>query len=216
MPLSWPLGLHEFWNTLPVQRISLRLGTAAPTSETGGGELISHARGARLWQGQVVLDKDHHRRWAEIEATLALLEQPGASFLLRDIRQQGLKEDPDMGLLGARLITIGSLAANNRELDLDGFAPGYKLSRGDLLGFSYGANPERMAFHRVVTGGAAQANGRIADVEVIPFLRPGAAVGAQVTLGTPLLKAKLPKAEYGAARAAISQGGTFDFIQTLR
>lgn len=216
MPLQYPLSLADFFDTLPVKNVIARPGRAVTTSETGGGEFIAHNRGARLWHGKVVLDKDHHRFWAATEAVLSLLEEAGASFLLWDVRMRGPIADPDKTLLGAATPVIADVAANNRELDLSGLPAGYVLQRGDLLGFQYGSNPKRYAYHRVVTGDTASLGGTARNIEVTPFLRPGAIVGTFVTLGTPVLKARLSEADYGASRAAISEGGSFNWIQTLR
>lgn len=216
MALAWPLAVDEFFAGLPIQKISFRLGRAQTQSETGGGELIQHGMGTRLWRGSVVLDKETHAYWAAVEARLALLEQPGASLLLWDTRMTGTLQDPGLTILGAATPVIDALAGNNRELDISGLPSNYEISRGDLLGFTYGANPTRYAYHRVVTGDRANLAGVARNIEVIPYIRPGAQIGAAVTLGTPVLKAIIPSAEYGESRATLSEGGSFQWVQTLR
>ena len=216
MALSFPLSLPEFFDSLPVSRVTFRVGRSVTFSETGAGERIAHSRGSRLWGGQIVLDKDTHAVWAAIEARLALLEEPGASFLLRDPRMSGPIADPAKILLGGAAPVISSVSANMRELELSGLPVGYVISQGDYLGFEYGSNPVRYAFHRVVTGATASGTGRAADIEVTPYIRLGAQIGAPVTLGNPVLKATIAEAEYGASRAVISQGGSLDWVQTLR
>ncbi|MVO16857.1 hypothetical protein [Parasedimentitalea huanghaiensis] len=216
MALTWPLPLNEFFDTLPIQKVTFQLANSATYSETGGGELITHKRGSRLWQGKIILDKDSHAIWAAIESRLALLEEPGASLLLWDVRLPGPIADPDKSILGPAVPQIRSLDPNNRELTLKGLPSGYVISQGDLLGFTYGSNPVRYAFHRVATGGTADGLGVTPNIEVRPFIRPGAAVDAVVTLGDPVLKAKITGADYGASRSTISEGGSFDWTQTLR
>ena len=216
MALSWPLAVDQFFDMLPIKRVTFKLGRSSTFSETGGGELIDHKIGARLWQGEIQLDKDFHRVWAAIEARLALLEEPGASLLVRDIRLPGPIADPDGSLLGANAVKINTLDANNREFSLKGLPDGYVISQGDLLGFSYGSNPVRHAFHRVVTGAVAAIGGVTPLIEVTPFIRQGVKTLAPVTLVAPVCKAKIVTAEYGASRATISQGGTLSWMQTLR
>ncbi len=114
------------------------------------------------------------------------------------------------------MVRIDTLDANNRELTLKDTPSGYVISQGDLLGFSYGSNPMRYAFHRVVTGATANASGITPKIEVIPFIRQGAAAGAVVTLVKPVCKAKIMVAEYGASTATVSAGGTINWMQTLR
>lgn len=216
MALTWPLSLTGFFEPLPIARVTFHLGRAVTVSETGGGDVISHQLGARLWQGQIALGKDSHRAFAAIEARLALLEEPGASLLIYDTRMPGPQGDPDGSLLGSNVVKIATLDANNREMTLKGLPSGYVISQGEFLSFEYGSNPVRFAFHRVVTGGAAGGNGVTPLIEVIPFIRQGAAVNAIVTLFKPTLKAKIMVADYGASSATISTGGTLNWMQTLR
>ena len=124
--------------------------------------------------------------------------------------------DRDHSLLGAAVPKIATLDSNNREMTVKGLPAGYVISQGDLLGFTYGTSPIRYAFHRVVTGGIANGLGITPDIEVIPFIRPGAQVNAVLTLGDPVLKAKLTNAEYGNSRSIISEGGSMSWTQTLR
>jgi hypothetical protein len=196
--------------------VTFQLANSVTHSETGGGEVISHRRGARLWAGKIILDKDYHAVWAAIEARLALLEEPGASLLIKDVRMPGPIADRDHSLLGAAVPKIATLDSNNREMTVKGLPAGYVISQGDLLGFTYGTSPIRYAFHRVVTGGIANGLGITPDIEVIPFIRPGAQVNAVLTLGDPVLKAKLTNAEYGNSRSIISEGGSMSWTQTLR
>ncbi|MFT5614575.1 MAG: hypothetical protein ACI8Q6_001855 [Granulosicoccus sp.] len=74
MALSWPLPLAQFFDMVPIQSVSFQLATARTFSQTGGGDLIAYRRDARLWKGEIKLDKDYHHVWAAIEARLALLE----------------------------------------------------------------------------------------------------------------------------------------------
>ena len=216
MALSWPLSRAQLFDLLPVKSVRFRLPGALSTSRTGGGEIIVHGLGARLWQGEIALDMADHANWASIDARLALLEEPGASFLLCDPRLTGPISDPGGAILGAAQPKIAALNANNRELTLKNLPADYLVSQGDVLGFSYGTNPTRLAYHRVVTGGVAGGGGTTPSIEVTPFLRPGAAVDAAVSLVQPTLKAVLVKADYGASRATLSEGGTISWMQTLR
>jgi len=201
---------------LPIKSLTSRPGRATSSSEAGDGSVITHQRGARLWQGTITLDMDAHEFWASIDATLSMLEEPGASFLFRDPRMTGPIADPQKVTLGAANPVISGLSGDTHGLDLSGLPAGYKLQRGDLLGFSYGANPTRYAYHRVFTGGIANLAGELSDLVVVPKIRSGAQVGAAVTLGTPVLKAILRQADYGASRSKISEGGSFEWVQTLR
>lgn len=215
MPLTFPLPTSEFLDLLPIKAVSSRPGRATTSSETGDGAVMYHRRGARLWQGRITLDMDAHAFWASVDATLSILEEPGASFFYRDPRMTGPIADPQKLILGAASPVIADLPTNAHELGLSGLPAGYVLQRGDLLGFSYGTSPTRYAYHRVFSGGTANLGGSLSDLMVVPKIRAGAQIGAAVTLGTPVLKATLKEAEYGESRAKISGGGSFDWVQVL-
>ncbi|MBY6091080.1 hypothetical protein [Maritimibacter alkaliphilus] len=216
MALTFPLSTALFFDLLPISRVTFRLGAALTSSETGGGEVITHRIGARLWTGEITLDKDRHRELAAVEALIALLEEPGASFLLHDKRQVGPRADPDGTVLGAAEPLIADLATDMSGLSLQGLPEGYSLSPGDYLGFSYGSAPTRHALHRLVTGGTASASGTTPTLSVVPALRLGVAPGTPVQLVSPSCKARLSSADYGTGKAVLSEGGTLSWTQTLR
>lgn len=216
MALSFPLSTAQFFDLLPIRAFRMKAGDNRTSSETGGGEFISAGRGQRLWQGEVTLDLDIHATIAGLDATLSLLEEAGASFLIYDPRKPYPAADPDGSILSGASPVIAALGQNNRDIAIGGLPAGYVITPGDLIGWTYGANPQRYAVHRFVTGGTATAQGVSPLIEVTPFIRPGAQLNAAVTLIRPPIKAKLPQADYGGGRSEISEGGTFQFIQTLR
>lgn len=213
---NWPLPTSEFMDLLPIAKVTSFPGRAVTITESAGGSIIPHKRGARLWQGSITLDIEAHEYWAGVEAALSFLEEPGASFLFRDPRMTGPISDPAKIILGAASPQISALPEDQRKLSLSGLPEGYLLQRGDLLGFTYASNPTRYAYHRVFEGGTAGSNGQISNIEVTPKIRPGATIGTPVTLGNPVLKANLKSANYGASRSRISEGGSFEWVQTLR
>lgn len=215
MPVSFPLDVSQFFDDLPVQNISFRLQDDSSFSRTGNGEVIKHNRGARLWTGRVELDIDEHAFWAGVDARLALLEEPGASFLIWDIRLPGLVADPDLSILGSATPALAAIGSNRHEISISGLPVGYRISRGDVLGFQYGANPTRYAYHKVAFGSVAGGAGTAAGVTVVPAIRPGASLGTLINLRAPVLKATLQNPEYGASSATLSEGGSFRWLQTL-
>ena len=86
---------------------------------------------------------------------------------------------------------------------------------GDVIGFQYGSNPVRYAYHRIFQGSVADGSGRTGLVTVIPAVRPGVSPNAPVTLQQPVVKAVLQTAEYGATSGKLSEGGRFEWVQTL-
>ncbi|WP_439523169.1 hypothetical protein [Marivita sp.] len=216
MALSFPLSTAQFFDLLPIRRFAMKPGDNRAFTELGGGELIAAGRGQRLWQGEVTLDIDVHDTIAGLDATLSLLEEVGASFLLYDPRKPFPAADPGGLLIAGSSPQIATLNANNRELTLSGLPAGYVLTPGDLIGWTYGASPTRYAVHRIVTGGSANGSGVSPSLEVTPFIRQGVSAGASAALVRPPMKAKFPEASYGAGRAVVSEAGSFSFIQVLR
>jgi hypothetical protein len=215
--LSYPLSHAQFLGSLRVEEVTFRLSHPQEHTRLGDGSVISASLGASLWTGTIRLAQANHPRHAQMEALIALMDQPGATFLCHDPRYVGPANDQNGNILGSRTVTIHSVASNMRELRLTGLPSGYALSAGDMLGFQYGSNPVRYALHRIVVGGTASSTGLTPLMEVVPTLRPGAVAGLTVSLIRPVCKARLlPEPTYGAGRQALSRGASFDFIQTLR
>ena len=215
--LSYPLSHAQFLGALRVEEVTFRLSHPQEHTRLGDGTVISASLGAALWTGTIRLAQANHPRHAQMEALIALMDQPGASFLCHDPRYLGPASDPTGAILGSRTVTIHSVASNMRELRITGLASTYVLSAGDMLAFQYGSNPVRHALHRIVVGGTASSGGLTPMLEVVPNLRPGVAAGLTVALLRPACKARLlPDPTYGAGRQALSRGASFDFIQTLR
>jgi hypothetical protein len=215
--LSYPLTHTQFLGALRVEEVTFRLSHPQEHTRLGDGTVISASLGASLWTGTIRLAQANHPRHAQMEALLALMDQPGATFLCHDPRYVGPASDPTGSVLGSRTVTIHTVASNMRELRITGLPSGYLLSPGDMLGFQYGSSPVRHALHRIVVGGTASGTGLSPLLEVVPNLRPGAVAGLVVSLVRTACKARLlPEPTYGSGRQAISRGASFDFIQTLR
>lgn len=215
--LSYPLTHAQFLGALRVEEVTFRLSHPQEYTRLGDGTVISASLGASLWTGTIRLAQANHPKHAQMEALIALMDQPGATFLCHDPRQIGPGNDPTGAILGSRTIMIHSVASNMREVRITGLPVGYVLAAGDMLAFQYGSNPVRHALHRIVVGGTASSGGLTPMLEVVPNLRPGAAAGLTVSLVRPACKARLlPDPTYGAGRQALSRGASFDFIQTLR
>jgi len=217
MVLGYPLTHAQFLGALRVAEVTFRLSHPQEHTRLGDGTVLSASLGASLWTGTIRLAQANHPRHAQIEALLALMDQPGATFLCHDPRYVGPASDPSGSILGSRTVTIHSVASNMRELRITGLPAGYALSAGDMLAFQYGSNPVRYALHRIVVGGTASSTGLSPLLEVVPNLRLGAVAGLTVSLVRPACKARLlPEPTYGSGRQALSRGASFDFIQTLR
>jgi hypothetical protein len=218
MALSFPLARGTFWAGLKIAEARPSLPDERELYRTAGGEVITAELGARLWRGVATLAP---MRAAEAEAALAVirvLNQSGRSFHASPAGHDMPTNDPAGLMLGASTVTIASLPAGNRELALTGLPAGFALAVGDYLSFAYGANPTRYALHQVVNSATADATGLTPAFEVVPNIRPGAAVGTAVTLLHPSFKAVIVPGSVQEGRLArtLRKGISFAWQQTLR
>jgi len=211
-----PMPLADFWSPLRVASLSLSLPAAAEISRTAGGEIIVAELGARLWSARVTLAPIGIENAAELQVKLRLLQRAGASLFVSPRIGDYPARDPN-GVIAASNVTIAGLPAGNQTLALAGLPAGYILSAGDYLSFSYG-NPALHAFHQLVSDVRADASGVVPAFEIVPQLRPGATIGALVTLVKPFFKALLVPGSLneGALQRTRLAGITFDLIQTLK
>lgn len=217
MSLTFPLSQAAFLDQLRIAEVRFQLSHPQSHTRLAGGSVISISLGTPLWTGSFVLDHAPHPRHAQMEALIALLDQPGASFLCHDPRQTGPASDPEGVILGTAAPLLHSIAPSQQALRIAALPPFYQLGAGDMLGFTYGAAPLRHALHRIVSGGTASAGGLSPEITVVPQLRPGAAPGLPVTLIRPPCQARLlPDPGYGSGRQVLSRDARFGFIQILR
>lgn len=218
MAFTFPLSLADFFDLLPVSSVTFDAQSNVEMSETGAGEILTADLGVALWHGQIDLGVVTNDEFASIVPLLNLLKRAGSSFLVCDPRRKNPRLDRSGLLLQGSSPTIHSLHANNREIRIAGIPPGFPLSRGDLIGFTYGSNPVRYGLHELIGASDANASGITGFMEVTPPIRPGASVGAAVQLTAPRCKAVIhPNSiKTGTSRRLITRDVSFSWVQTLR
>lgn len=219
MAYSFPLTTAQFMAILPIRDMVFDIPEALETSELGGGEILTADLGTRLWQGEVTLDDLQRDEAAEALAMLSVLRQSGASFMVHDVGRVAPRYDLTGAILGASTPTLHQVNANMRDIRLTGLPSGYRVNRHDYLAFSYGTNPVRHALHRAVSFQQANSAGTFGGwLEVAPAIRPGFAIGANVSLIRPACKAIIIPGSVnpGRRRATMTVGASFKFMQTLR
>ena len=125
MALSYPLGFAQFLGALRVEEVTFRLSHPQEHTRLGDGTIISASLGASLWTGSIRLVQANHPRHAQMEALIALMDQPGATFLCHDPRKIGPAGVPTGASLSSHTVVIHSVAANLRELRITGLPTGY-------------------------------------------------------------------------------------------
>ena len=217
MPLTFPLRPSQFMNLLPIRSMTFEPPETVEVSRTRGGEILRAERGARLWQGRIELDEMSP---AEANRVLPLINvlRANGTFLVTDPLHARPQSDP-AGAVSAAAPVLAS--AEGREMTISGLPAGYILRRGDLVSWTYGANPLRYALHEVASDTVVASGAGVTDeIEVSPPIRPwGSLAGRPVRLITPWCKALIVPKSVNSGRRR--NGGrvadvAFDFIQTLR
>jgi hypothetical protein len=216
--LNFPLPLSQFMLAVPVVEMSFDLSEAMAADETGRGEILTAALGARLWGGTVTVARRGLNFAGQYSAMIDILRQPGATFFIGDMARRFPEMDPTGLVLGTTVPTLATVSPDLREITLAGLPAGYIVGPGDFVAFDYGTSPQRRALHRVVFGGGgASALGVSPALEIVPPIRPGFAIGAAVALADPACKAVLVPGSATPARyrRALGDGLSFSFLQTL-
>lgn len=214
--LTFPVSLADFYGKLGVRAVVFDDPENTVTSITGGGEVLAAMVAPQLWRGRVELHDLPLARAGAVQALLSVLRRPGASFLVRPHFMSYPAGDLDGSRLGAATPSILSVNADNRRLALQGLPAGYRLQRGDYLGFTYAGI---RALHRVVAVEAvALSNGQTPQFEVTPLIRAGAATGQAVQLVDPSCKAVMVPGSIvpGVNQRRWTTGLSFDWVQTLK
>lgn len=209
--------LHLF-DRLPL--LEVRPVLQAPTigsGRTAGGSILTASAGASLWRAKVILRRMLRSRADEVLSLLSVYAQPGGTFLAHAFPRVNPKADPKGEIFGTRTVTLSQIAGNRRDIRLTGLGA-YELSGGDGLSFPYGSNPERIAWHRVVSTQVKTSGAQTQVFEVTPPLRPGASTGAPVRILKPWFRALiLPDTiNEGSENGRWVDGISFDIQQYLR
>ncbi len=220
MAYSQPATLADFFNTLPIQEVDFRLGRQRQVNGLAGGEILTADLAPAIWGGSMYLATMPKRRAAEVQAVLADLEAPGRSFEVTKPHQIGPASDPAGTLLAGASPAVAEVDATNaHRLKLSGLPAGLALVPGDFLSFTYdqGSGPRR-AFHQVVQGQAANAQGSQAFfMRVQPLVRPGTITTGVSLIRPPMLAVLVPgSVNYGTTFGNTTSGMSFAFRQTLR
>lgn len=215
MALSFPLDLAGFFEAICPITTTFALGEAVQINETGGGEVIRSDFGTRLWGGSVTLAPAKPILIEDVMALLRVLQDSRASFLIYPRHRPKARA---MTTVATPTGQINSLPTDNRLITLKALSAGFVITRGDFLSFTY-SSPVRYALHQAVESITANGSGVTGQFEVIPPIRPGAAVDANVRMNKPWCKAVMVPGSLQIAelpRRGFCSGVSFEWRQTLR
>lgn len=218
MAYFFPTALENFFETLAIQSALPDLTEDMDLNWNGQGELMTADVGERLWKMDLTLKSD---RYEEVEASRARIQvfrQAGRPFFAHALPMFYPQADPNGLILGARVPTLDTVAANMRDIRIAGLPAGYRLTAGDFLSFTYSTNPVRYAFHQLVGDATASAGGLTGLFEVNTEIRLGYALGASVRLIKPIFKAIILPGSYrgGMSMGTMTRDISFTIQQTLR
>ena len=216
MAVSFPLSSADWFSVLPIASMQLDPIEHVVADMTGKGEWISDDVAPMLWQGEVTLGRMLTHEAAQAFVMMDLIRPAGRMFWAFDTRRPAPLADLTGSILGAAIPVIAALAAGRRELALSGLPAGYVLSRGDYLAFAYDGG--RRALHRVASAEVvADGSGITPLFEVSTLIQPGAALATPVDLIRPAIPVmRIPgSVKGGTTRSTITDGFTFQFVQTL-
>lgn len=224
MALTYPLALAGFMDLMRPQEAILELDRPLQLNSTRGGELLSAELAPPYWRGSVSLPPMPSRAADQLAARLAALSVPGRAFEVCHPHRIGPAGDPLGTALAGFAPVIEALPADPSSLRLGGLPSGYALAPGDLLAFSYDpGSGSRRALHRVVEAATASTASaftafKTGKFQVEPYLRPGAAAGAAVSLIRPACLGVLVPGSVssGITRGSTTSGVAFSWRQKLR
>ncbi|MBY6141119.1 hypothetical protein KUV26_16910 [Leisingera daeponensis] len=148
-------------------------------SRTAGGATQAKDLGSALWRASFTTAPARLADAAAIEAALISLNGSAGSFLAHDVRRPFPAAHP--GGFGGTVSISALYAGDAFAVQLTTPEGGLTLSAGDYIGFEYGARPSR-ALHMVQETKSLTAPGAVRKFLVWPAIRPGALVGAAVTV----------------------------------
>ncbi|MDJ1632243.1 hypothetical protein [Rhizobium rhizogenes] len=217
MALTFPLSLANFADKLKITSVKWQLQRRDEVSGLGSGLTLTAQLSPPLWTGSVTLAPMYHGEADRIQSLIESLDGSMNDFYLYSPRRAYPQADPTGSILGAAVPTIAALGSNNKSMQIHGLPNGYTLTAGDFVAFDYGTSPVRRALHRFVETGSADGTGTTPVLEVRPHIRPGATVGAAVTLIKPAARCFIVPDTFdpGDTQAVIAGSMAFQVMQRI-
>lgn len=217
--LSYPLTPDLVQERLPIASLTMFRTLGDVYSRSAGGEVIVDKVGNDLWQGRITLGRMTPREAQGAEAIVEALRGPAKPFMVYPAQGAYPAADPDGSALSGFSPTLRLDPARLDVMAIRNLPIGYKLRTGDYIGLSYG-NPVRYSIHRLVGNDVSfiPSVSRTGLFSVAPNMSPLVTDNHPVTLIKPSIKAiMIPDSFTPASKGRfISEGLSFDFIQTLR
>lgn len=215
MAISFPVPLADLSDQLPIAGAKWRMRRHDEISGTGTSQILSMNVADELWTARVRLHLVGNDEADQIAAMIESLDGAINTFLFSSPTRAYPQADPDGSILGANTPAINDLGVNNKSMRIEGVGANYRLTRGDLLSFTWSADPTRHGMHRVMEDVQADGTGLTPFFEVRPHFRPGTITGLNVTLIKPFTRVMiLPDSfEAGDEDGPVTRGMSFEVLE---
>jgi hypothetical protein len=215
MTVTYPYSLADFADKLRIASVVWDIQRNDELSGTGDGRVWQAELASPLWIGTVSLITMENDVAKQVAAKIRKLHGAQEALFLFDPLSKYPQFDPDGSILGARPVTVSSVADDLNGLSLKGLPSGYQLTAGDKMQISYGANPTRYAFLEVSEDAVANAAGVTSVFGVFPHVSPAIAADTAVILIKPACKCVVLPGSHnpGTATKMHTDGAGFKVIQ---
>lgn len=217
MALSFPYTIESFQDKFDVKRVSFQLNDNDTFSGLGSGQMLGISLMPKLFTAEVMLTDMYHAQAMQMQARIEALDGVLRKFRLYNTLTPYPQADPDGSILGgSTIVQLHSFNDNRHAIRLKGLPVGYKLTIGDMIGFTF-ATDRRMLI-RVVEDTVADGFGVTPQFEIRPHLRPGVAIDDVMELRKPSgLFMMVPKSfQISTNDDLVTSSLSFQAMQTIR
>lgn len=190
MAATFPLAQAALADLLRIRSVRWAMDRFVETTMVGNGEPIEAELGPPMWRGDCETVPLTIDETDQLMARFDLLDGGQQAFYLHNPQRLGPQSDPTGATLGASVVKVKSVGADNKSLALKGLPAGYALTIGDYVAVDYGT-PSRRGFFRLGASGIANGVGETAELELRPHIRPGITADCDAYLFKPAAKVVL-------------------------
>lgn len=205
-------SLTEFHNELRPVGYTFNLSNNVKSSRDLSGITYRLSRGPRLWQGSIQLRSHKNQTQRQIEALLSAIEEGDMHFQFSPWMSSKPQNYANTGFTNVQ--TNGTQVAGS-SLKLRNLPSDFRFLKGDMLSFAINGVNRLFRIKADTT-----ASGTTATVTIEPGLTAGALPAnlTAVAMLNPVctVQAVPGSVEYGSIRRVITEGASFQFIQSLK
>jgi hypothetical protein len=215
--LVFPYSLASFADLLKIESVTWDLQRNDQVDGLESGQILASETAPPLRRGTVNIRGLDYDEDSEISALIEALDGSIQKFMLYGPPRLYPAKDPKGLILGANVVTLSVIDADNKRITLAGLPVGYVLTRGDFVQFPFGPSGVMNAYHRIVQGSVADGAGN-AVIELRPHVYAGTVTGVTCILKKPAARVIMVPGSYepGLVRAQKVEGKKFNVIESFK